>query len=601
MKKIITTAVAFILGLIVNAQSDEQLIGADLIVFNAKITTGSLTKPQASALTVKRGRIYAVGTDSEILELKDKNTKLIDAHSRRLIPGINDAHTHLLNERSYNYNVRWEGVPTLAHALEMLSEQAKRTPEGQWVKVIGGWSPYQFKENRLPTIEEIKKAVPNRPVIVQYAYNRAYLNDLAMEAFGVGTDRFPDSPDTIFEKDEKGNYTGVMHSYTFTFAALELMVPQPSEEEQVSSITNAIHDMNRFGVTTAVDAASIYGYPHGHVPIQQLAKENRLNIRMPFIDLQFGDTNSSSLVDAQINAVTRKAPISPGENLHPHMAHGHVYEGTGEILRLEIHDHENFDRPAVIIDEEIMHRYIQEDVTKLVEKGIPFRLHISYNENITTFLDVLETINEKTPLDGLRWSIEHAETISPENIARVKRLGGGIALDMKMAMHGDGFIKTHGLEKALQTPRLRQLVDSGIPLAITTDAFRASSYNPWIGISWMITGKSVSGSEILAKDNRLTREEALKLVTIGPTWFENQESEMGKIIPGNLADFTLLNKDFFTIPEDEIKTISSVLTVLDGRIVFGEEEYSKLSPKLPETLPTWSPVKYFGGYYNTKK
>ncbi|PJR04080.1 amidohydrolase [Avrilella dinanensis] len=600
MKKIFTIVVAIIFAINANAQSDKQLIGADLIVFNAKITTGSLTKPEASALAVKRGRIYAVGTDSEILELKDNNTKLIDAHSRRLIPGINDAHTHLLNERSYNYNVRWEGVPTLKRALEMLSEQAKRTPEGQWVKVIGGWSPYQFEENRLPTIEEIKKAVPNRPVIVQYAYNRAYLNELAMEAFGVGTDKFPDSPDTIFEKDKNGKYTGVMHSYTFTFAALELMVPQPSEEEQLSSIANAIHDMNRFGVTTAVDAASIYGYPHGHVPIQELAKENRLNIRMPFIDLQFGDTSSPSLVDAQINAVTRKSPISAGENLHPHMAHGHVYEGTGEILRLEIHDHENFDRPAVIIDKELMHRYIKEDITKLIEKGIPFRLHISYNENITSFLDALEEINNKTPLDGLRWSIEHAETITPENIARVKKLGGGIALDMKMAMHGDGFIKTHGIEKALQTPRLRQLVDSGIPLAITTDAFRASSYNPWIGISWMITGKSVSGSEILAKNNRLTREEALRLVTVGPTWFENQESEMGKIIPGNLADFALLNKDFFTIPEDEIKTISSVLTVLDGRIVFGEEEYSKLSPKLPETLPTWSPVKYFGGYYNTK-
>ncbi len=600
MKKIFTIVVAIIFAINANAQSDKQLIGADLIVFNAKITTGSLTKPEASALAVKRGRIYAVGTDSEILELKDNNTKLIDAHSRRLIPGINDAHTHLLNERSYNYNVRWEGVPTLKRALEMLSEQAKRTPEGQWVKVIGGWSPYQFEENRLPTIEEIKKAVPNRPVIVQYAYNRAYLNELAMEAFGVGTNKFPDSPDTIFEKDKNGKYTGVMHSYTFTFAALELMVPQPSEEEQVSSIINAINDMNRFGVTTAVDAASIYGHPHGHLPIQQLAKENRLNVRMPFIDLQFGDTSSPSLVDAQINAVTKKSPISPGENLHPHMAHGHVYEGTGEILRLEIHDHENFDRPAVIIDKELMHRYIKEDITKLIEKGIPFRLHISYNENITSFLDALEEINNKTPLDGLRWSIEHAETITPENIARVKKLGGGIALDMKMAMHGDGFIKTHGLEKALQTPRLRQLVDSGIPLAITTDAFRASSYNPWIGISWMITGKSVSGSEILAKNNRLTREEALKLVTVGPTWFENQESEMGKIIPGNLADFALLNKDFFTIPEDEIKTISSVLTVLDGRIVFGEEEYSKLSPKLPETLPTWSPVKYFGGYYNTK-
>jgi len=600
MRKLIVLVTAVIFSASSRAQSTKPLVGADMIVFNAKISTGSLTKPEASALAVKRGRIYAVGTDAEILELKDNKTKLIDAGEKRLIPGINDAHTHVLNERSYNYNVRWEGVPTLKRALEMLSEQAKRTPEGHWVKVIGGWSPYQFKENRLPTIEEIREAVPNRPAIVQYAYNRAYLNELAMKAFGVGTDKFPDSPDTIFEKDKNGNYTGVVHSYTFTFAALELMVPQPSDEEQLSSITNAINDMNRFGVTTAVDAASIYGYPHGHAPIQQLAKENRLNIRMPFIDLQFGDTNSASLVDAEINLVTRQSPISAGENLHPTMAHGHEYEGTGEILRLEIHDHENFDRSAVIIDKELMHRYIKEDITKLIKKGIPFRLHISYNENITSFLDALETINDKTPLDGLRWSIEHAETITPENIARVKRLGGGIALDMKMAMHGDGFIKTYNVEKALQTPRLRALVDSGIPLAITTDAFRASSYNPWIGISWMTTGKSVSGSEILAKHNRLTREEALKLVTVGPTWFENQEGEMGKIIPGQFADFALLNKDYFTIPDEEIKTISSVLTVVDGRVVFGTKEYSELSPKLPETLPEWSAVKYFGGYYNTK-
>jgi hypothetical protein len=167
-------------------------------------------------------------------------------------------------------------------------------------------------------------------------------------------------------------------------------------------------------------------------------------------------------------------------------------------------------------------------------------------------------------------------------------------------MHGDGFIKTYSLEKALQTPRLRALVNSGIPLAMTTDAFRASSYNPWIGISWMITGKSVSGSEILAKNNRLTRDEALKLFTVGPAWFEQQEDENGKIVPGYLADFALLDKDFFSIPDDEIKSIVSVLTVVDGRVVFGGQEYSNLSPKLPETIPSWSPVKYFGGYYNSK-
>jgi predicted amidohydrolase YtcJ len=600
MKKLIVLTIAVMFIVALEAQSNDKFVGADLIVFNAKITTGSLSQPQASALAVKRGMIYAVGTDAEILTLKDNTTKLIDANGRRLIPGLNDAHTHVLSERSFNYTVRWEGVPTLQRALEMLSEQAKRTPEGQWVKVIGGWSPYQFKENRFPTMDELKKAVPDRPLIVQYAYNRAFLNESAMKAFGVGTDKFPAMPGTEFEKDNEGHYTGIVHSYTFTFIALEFMVPQVSFEEQVNSLINVIHELNRFGITTALDAAAASGWAQGHTPIDFLAKENQLNIRFPFIDLQFGDVGSATMVDAEINAITKRSPISPRENVYPTMPHGHEYEGAGEMLRLALHDHENFDKPAIIINKDSMYKYIEEDVTKLVKRRIPFRLHISYNENITPFLDALEKVNRKTPLDGLRWSIEHAETITPENIARVKKLGGGIALDGKMALHGDGFIKTYGREKALQTPRLRLLVESGIPLAMTTDAFRASSFNPWTSISWMITGKSVSGSEILAKDNRLTRNEALKLFTVGPAWFEHQEDENGKIAPGYLADFALLSKDFFAIPEDEIKFITSVLTFVDGRVVFGAQEFSNLAPKLPETIPAWSPVKYFGGYYNSK-
>ena len=600
MKKLIILMTAIMFNVVGKAQTNDGFVGADLIVFNAKVTTGSLSQPEASALAVKRSKIYAVGTDAEILSLKDNNTRLIDAGRRRLIPGLNDVHVHVLNERSYHYNVRWDGVPTLQRALEMLSEQAKRTPEGHWVKAIGGWSPYQFKENRFPTMEELRKAVPDRPLIVQYAYNQAFLNDLAMKAMGIGTARFPMLPDTELEKDKQGNYTGIVRGLTFTFLTMESMVPQPSFEEQVNSLIYTINDLNRFGITSVVDGANASGYPQGHATLEVLVRENRLNIRFPFIDLQFGDVSSATLIDAEINAITKKFPISPGENMHPTMAHGHEYEGTGELLRMELHDHENFDRPAVIINSDSMRLYMEEDISKLVKRRIPFRMHISYNENITPFLDALENVNRKIPFDGLRWSIEHAETITPENIERVKKLGGGIALDDKMALHGDGFIKTYNREKALQTPRLRKLVDSGIPLAMTTDGFRASSFNPWIGISWMITGKSVSGSEILAKDNRLSRDEALKLYTTGPAWFVYQEHEMGRIVPGNLADFVLLSKDYFTIPDDEIRTISSVLTIVDGRVVFGTQEYSNLAPKLPETLPAWSPIKYFGGYYNTK-
>jgi len=247
-----------------------------------------------------------------------------------------------------------------------------------------------------------------------------------------------------------------------------------------------------------------------------------------------------------------------------------------------------------------MQRFVEEDVSRLIARRIPFRMHISYNENITPFLDALERVNETVPIDGLRWSLEHAETISPENIERVRRLGGGIALDAKMALHADGFIKTHGREAALQTPRLRMLVDSGIPLAMTTDAFRAATFNPWVGISWMVTGKSVSGSQALADDNRLTRAEALRLFTRGGAWFMNAEAELGAIAPGNLADFAILDRDYFSVSEDEIEAISSVLTVMDGRVVFGVEDYGDLTPALPAALPAWSPSNHFGSYYGDK-
>lgn len=600
IRKVFVAIVAISSFSTVQAQSTQDQAGADLIVFNAKIFTGNAVQPEATALAVKDGRIYSVGADADILGLKNADTRIIDAHSRRMIPGIIDAHIHVLNDLAYNYNVRWDGVPTLRQALTMLREQAARTPEGHWVKVIGGWSPYQFEELRLPTQAELREAVPDRPMIVQYAYNQAFLNEPAMAALGLGTDRFPDLPGTEFDKDASGNLTGVVFGNTWLFVALETMVPQPSFDEQVSSLTYSIHGLNRFGVTTIVDNGSRWAYPEAQARVNVLAREDRLNVRMPFVDLQLGGGGPVNMVDLEIDAITRKAPISPGHNLHLTLAHGHEYRGAGEVLSGEIHDHENFDRPAIIIEPDKMRRFVEQDVARLIQRNIPFRMHISYDENITPFLDALEDVNEETPLGGLRWSLEHAETISPENIARVKQLGGGIALDNKMALHADSFIKVHGRERALETPRLRMLVESGIPIAMTTDGFRASSYNPWIGMSWMVTGRSVSGSEALAETNRLSRAEALELFTGGAAWFTGAEDELGAIAPGNLADFALLDRDYLTVPEDQIKATSSVLTVMNGRVVFGAEEYGDQTPRLPAVLPAWSPVEHFGTYHGAK-
>src|SRR5258706_542614 len=385
MKKLITLLLAALLTVTVRAQTLVPTPGADLIVFNAKITTQNLAQPEASALAVKGGRIYAVGSDAEILSLRGNNTRVIDAEGRRLIP--------------------------------------------------------------------------DRPLIVQYAYNQAFLNSLAMKALGVGTPRFPVIPGTgtVFEKDAQGRYTGVVYANVILFLTLETLVPQPTFDEQKNSLLQLINDLNRFGVTSVIDAAGFTAFPQGHAPLQALIQDKQLNIRMSFMDVRFPRDGTMSPTEAEINSITRQNPLSPRQNLHPAMEHGYQFAGMGEALRIELHDHENFDRPAIIIPRDTMDKYIRKDVFELVTRRIPFRMHITYGENITSFLDALEKVNRLVPLDGLRWGIEHAEGIRAEDMDRVKRLGGGLALDGKMAIHADGFIRTYDRERALQTPPFRLL------------------------------------------------------------------------------------------------------------------------------------------------
>ena len=597
-KNIIIFLLLVFFSITVKPQGNPQFIGADLIVYNAKITTQNLAQPSASAVAVKAGRIYAVGDDKEILELKSDKTKVIDAFGKRLIPGLNDAHIHVHMEGlKFNYSLRWDGVPSLKIALKMLSEQAKRTPKEQWVKVMGGWSPYQFKEKRLPTMKELNTAIPDNPFIIQYAYNLAFMNKLALDVVGVEKEGFWMPPHTTFEKDKNGNYTGKLFGDpgSIMFWIIESMVPQPSFDESMNSMQQLIRELNRFGITSVIDAGGV-GYPEQHGVIQKLIKEDKLNIRFSFTDI--GDANTGiPEIEEALNSITKKAPISPGQNLHPYLEHGYEYEGVGEAIRVSILDYENFDKPPHLIDTGHIYEVIIKDIGQLVKRRIPFRIHCTYNENLTIMLNALEDLNKKTPFDGLRWAIEHAEMISDENIDRIKQLGGGITLQDKMAFHGEGFIKTYGKKKASQTPPFRKLINSGIPLTLGTDGLRVSSFNPWISIAWAVTGKGVSGAQILADDNRLTRAEALKLYTIGSAWFQNDEDEKGRISAGQLADFVILNKDYFSVPEKEIKSIYSILTVMNGKVVYGSRNYVSLNPEILEVIPSWSPVKFYGGYY----
>jgi predicted amidohydrolase YtcJ len=221
--------------------------------------------------------------------------------------------------------------------------------------------------------------------------------------------------------------------------------------------------------------------------------------------------------------------------------------GAGEMLVFSASDFEDFleprpDLPAALEEE------LARVVTLLAEKRWPFRIHATYDESITRILDVYEAVNRKVPFEGLHWFIDHAETISERNLERVKQLGGGIAVQDRMAFQGEDFIERYGKQAAEHAPPIRNMLAMGIPVGAGTDATRVSSYNPWLSLYWLVTGKTVGGTALYPERNRLDRMEALRLYTVGSSWFSSEDGQKGAIVPGQLADLAVLAADYFSVP-----------------------------------------------------
>jgi predicted amidohydrolase YtcJ len=239
---------------------------------------------------------------------------------------------------------------------------------------------------------------------------------------------------------------------------------------------------------------------------------------------------------------------------------------------------------------------LRQVVTFLAQNRWPFRLHATYDETITRALNVYEQVNREVPFDGLHWFFDHAETISDRNIERIKALGGGIAIQHRMAYQGEYFIDRYGAEQTKRTPPIRRMLELGVPVGAGTDATRVASYNPWVSLYWLVTGRTVGGTAMYDESNRLNRTEALQLWTQGSSWFSSEEGKKGTLADGQLADLSVLSADYFTVPEEQIKSIESVLTIVGGKVVHAAAEFASMAPPLPPASPDWSPVANFAGY-----
>lgn len=553
----------------------------DLLLVGARIHTMDSARPRASALAVANGRVTHIGDEADVRRAAGPGTRVIDAGGRTVIPGLNDSHIHTIRGGlNYNLELRWDGVPSLADAMRLLRAQASRTPAPHWVRVVGGWNEFQFAERRLPTLDELNAAAPDTPVFILYLYGFAMLNRAALAAVGYTKDT-PDPMGGEIQRDKAGHPTGLLiarPNASILYAALA-KGPRLAFDDQVNSSRYFNRELNRLGVTSVIDAGGGFqNYPDDYRVVEQLHRDGDLTLRIAYN--LFTQRPREELSDFQRwSALVRPGDGDPFYRMN----------GAGEMLVFSAADFEDFLEPRPELEASV-EADLEAVVRHLAAQRWPFRLHATYDESISRFLNVFERVDRDIPLRNVRWWFDHAETISPRNLERTVALGGGIAIQHRMAYQGELFVGRYGAAAAAHAPPVRRMLQMGLPVGGGTDATRVASYNPWVALAWLVNGRTVGGMSLYDDANRLSRDEALRLFTRGSAWFSGEDDVKGSLAVGQYADFAVLTDDYFGIPDEEIARVESVLTVLDGRVVHGSAEFSSLAPPLPPVSPSWSPA-----------
>ncbi len=565
-------------------------LAPDLVLYGGKITTGDQAKPEVSAIASRNGVILATGTDDEMLNLAIDQTKKIPLNGRRVIPGLNDSHLHVIRGGLYyNMELRWDGVPTIAQALERLKVQADNTPPPQWVRVIGGWNEWQFAEGRMPTLDEINQAAPDTPVFILHLYDSAMLNKAALRALGFDKTT-PNPLGGLIARDRSGTPTGLLVAEPNALILYSTIAnaPKLNFEDQLNSSRHFMRELNRFGVTSVSDAGGGgQNYPDDYAVIKKLDDDGHLTVRIAYS--LFAQKPGQEAADYE-RWIGMTNPGDGNDRLH--------VMGAGENLLWAAADFENFLQPRPDLAP-TMEVELERIVRTLAAARWSWRIHATYDESIDRFLNIFERVHRDIPIDKLRWFIDHAETISDKNIERVAKLGGGIAVQHRMAYQGEYYIRRYGHQSAQRKPPIKKMLELGLPVGAGTDGTRVASYHPWTCLWWMVTGKSIGGTVMNAENDRLNREQALQLYTHGTSWFSKEDQRKGILKKDYYCDLAVLSDDYFKVEADQIRDIESVLTIMGGKVVHGVEEFASLAPEMPKASPDWSPVSRFGGYDNS--
>ena len=542
-------AILLVLALFAAAVGPASAQAPDTVLVNGKIVTVDDRFTIAQALAIKGQRILKVGTSAEVEALRGPQTRVVDLAGRTVIPGLIDNHAHWVRAAEHD-ELRFDGVTSRQQALKMLADRVHSVPAGEWIVVLGGWSEEQFTdEPRGFTLEELDRIAPNNPVVLQAVYNHSYLNSVALIAakIDVGT---PDPQGGRIEKDAGGKPTGLVRG-AGGVAFVAARVPLQNQEAWLANTRKLVSYLNSMGVTAWLDAGGRGMGAKHYEPYRYLADRGELTIRLFWTTIRQPATPAQ--VDAVIGEIRDLKPFQ-GNDYFDNVGWGESVFApvTTQLLRVETNTRAE--------DLAQMRRLL----LALAERGIYVNSHVEMSTAIDAFLNEYESINKERPIKGLHWSFSHLDQVSEAQLERMKKLGMTAQIHSRPLIQGALMHKVHG-DKAWDMPPFRRIQDSGIRWGLGSDATAVTTSNPFYTLSFAVTGRMIGGQEV--NRQTITREEALIAHTRSNAIFLFQEGNLGSLAPGKYADLLVLDRDYLTVPDTEIKDIRPLVTMVGGKVV----------------------------------
>jgi predicted amidohydrolase YtcJ len=542
-------AILLVLALVAAAAGPASAQAPDTVLVNGKIVTVDDRFTIAQALAIKGERILKVGTTAEVEALRGPQTRVIDLAGRTVIPGLIDNHAHWVRAAEHD-ELRFDGVTSRQQALKMLADRVHSVPAGEWIVVLGGWSEEQFTdESRGFSLEELDRIAPNNPVVLQAVYNHSYLNSVALIAAKIDA-ATPDPQGGRIEKDAGGKPTGLVRG-AGGVAFVAARVPLQNQEAWLANTRKLVSYLNSMGVTAWLDAGGRGMGAKHYEPYRYLADRGDLTIRLFWTTIRQPATPAQ--VDAVIGEIRDLKPFQ-GNDYFDNVGWGESVFApvTTQLLRVETNTRAE--------DLAQMRRLL----LALAERGIYVNSHVEMSTAIDAFLNEYESINKERPIKGLHWSFSHLDQVSEAQLERMKKLGMTAQIHSRPLIQGALMHKVHG-DKAWDMPPFRRIQDSGIHWGLGSDATAVTTSNPFYTLSFAVTGRMIGGRAV--NRQTITREEALIAHTRSNAIFLFQEGNLGSLTSGKYADLLVLDRDYLTVPDSEIKDIRPLVTMVGGKLV----------------------------------